>query len=377
MRVTGPLRAAMISLIVVALVLPLFYLSIGTASASITIDTGSEATYGQGTYGSSSWSISTTLAASGELVVLTIGLYFIASSTNPGNPYSSITCTVANQGSMVWVGGHSYAISGYYDWVEDTWVYNASSLPAGSYTVDVSSTGNVYQAAVSAGVFALQGAALTGTVGTVGSANGVGNIAFSYSPSSGSGLIIWAVDSATSLTWTSPITGIQSKSGSSYMFQADGPIQSYTSEATNSGHWAATGIEIHAAAIPLAYSIILSNGKTYFSLSFATGAGTNIQAAPGQSSSVAAIEVSITSGTATAITLAINRTLPSAMHIQYSTGSSEPSLGSDYLSTTAVTLYSNVAAPATKDIWLWFIVQNQIVGTNALNETVGILVTVS
>ena len=121
----------------------------------------------------------------------------------------------------------------------------------------------------------------------------------------------------------------------------------------------------------------LSNGLSYFSVSFPTGRGSNVQSAPGQSSSVAGISISLTAGSSVSVTLALNKTLPSGMNIQYSTTSTEPALGSNYLTTSAVTVYSGVNAPSTMNIWLWFIVNNQYVGTTTLNDTVGILVTVS
>lgn len=366
-------KRAVIAAVACIVLLSIFYSGFAiTAAQGASIDGGSVTSYVSSS-SPSSFSLTSKLSQSGEVVVLSLAMDYASTG---GNDYSTFTFKI-NGIAMTWVGGDGGGVVskfGSSSYGEDTWIYNASSISAGSITISATATTTGKALAVVA--YGVEGASLTGTIGTVASGT---SGSFSYTPSLGSGLVVWSGGVQEAYTWVSPITAIDNavESTVAKIYTADGPIQSYSSEATLSGALPyLTGIEIFSAG-GLAYSVILSSGKTYFSVTFATGAGTNVQAAPGQSSSVAAIQVSITSGTATAITLAINRTLPSAMHIQYSVNSNEPSLGSNYLSTTAVTLYSNLAAPSTGDVWLWFVVQNQVVGTSTLNETVGILVAVS
>lgn len=355
----------------------------GVARAAVSLDSSSEATYTTGS-SSSSFSLSATLSGSGELVVATLSFRTPNVVYDIGNDHSLFTLT-ANGNTMAWIAGAGGSIKTYNfllkkylytNFGENTWIYNTSSLASGSYTVHVSVSTYVGWA-ISAGIYALAGVSLQKTVGTVGSAGG-GSL--SFTPQSGSGIVIWTggAFSGGSITWDSPIVPIQSAnagSGAAIIYDADGPVQSYTTEASTTGTAYITGIQIFGVP-SLTYSMTLSNGLSYFSVSFPTGRGSNVQSAPGQSSSVAGISISLTAGSSVSVTLALNRTLPSGMNIQYSTTSTEPALGSNYLTTSAVTVYSGVNAPSTMNIWLWFIVNNQYVGTATLNETVGILVTV-
>lgn len=100
------------------------------------------------------------------------------------------------------------------------------------------------------------------------------------------------------------------------------------------------------------YSVILSNGQNYFSVSI-NGRGSNTIGAPGQSSSIPGIQITYEQVYTANVYLWLNQTLPSGLSIAVSTTYS----GTQTVLTTSpydLVADNGLSAGSTQGIWVWF-----------------------